>query len=151
MLLLQQICGLAVGDGMDEIEISLTFPIELGAEVLTEPAVSEAINGTDGVRVVSGQDGRQSGGAFEDFGAVTVAILGSAGAVAGIRALFGVIKTAVEQAYQIRRERQAQEHELRKLILILGHKRNEIDLDQGHEQIEARIAQLERDALELVP
>jgi hypothetical protein len=138
------------GGVMYEIEISLTMPIELGSEVLTAPDVLEALSGVDGVKVVSSSDGRQAGAAFEDFGAIAVAILGSAAAVEGIKALFGVIKTAVEQAYQTRRERQAQDHEMRKLILILGHERNEIDLTQRHEQIEARIAQLERKALELV-
>ena len=51
----------------------------------------------------SSSDGRGAGAAFEDFGAVAVAILGSAGAAAGVKALFGVIETAVEQAYQTRR------------------------------------------------
>ncbi|MGN6792318.1 MAG: hypothetical protein ACTHJW_07990 [Streptosporangiaceae bacterium] len=135
---------------MDEIQISLTMPVELGAEVLSAPDVSEAIGGVDGVRVVTGSDGRQAGAAFVDFGATAIAILGSAAAVAGIKALFGVIKTAVEQAYKTHRERQAQNHELRKLILILGNKRNEIDLDQRAEQINERIAQLEREALKLI-
>lgn len=150
LLLLQQMCRLVAEGVMDEIEISLTMPVELGAEVLTAPLVSEAISGVDSVRVVSRSDGRQAGAAFEDFGATAIAILGSAAAVAGIKALFGVIKTAVEQAYKTHGERQAQDHELRKLILILGNKRNEIDLDQRAEQINERIAQLEREAIELI-
>jgi hypothetical protein len=136
---------------MNELEISLTMPIGLGAEVLTAPGVRDALSGVDGIQVVSRSDGRQAGGAFEDFSATAIAILGSAGAATGIKALFGVIKTAVEQAHQIRREGQAQDHELRKLVLILGHKRSEIDLDQRAEQIQARIAQLEREALEQIP
>jgi hypothetical protein len=135
---------------MDEVQVSLTLPVELGAEVLTHPGVQEALSGAANVRVLSSSDPRETGAAFEDVGAIAVAILGSAGAVAGIKALFGVIKTAIEQAHQTRRERQAQEHELKKLILVLGRKRNEIDLDQSLEQIERRVAELEREAIELV-
>jgi hypothetical protein len=135
---------------MDEVQISLVFPVELGAEVLSSPSVQDALSGAAGARVLSSSDPRQTGAAFEDFGAIAIAILGSAGAVAGIEALFAVIKTAIEQAHQTRRERQAQEHELRKLILVLGHKRNEIDLDQSLEQIQRRVAEVEREAVELV-
>jgi len=46
------------------------------------------------------------------------------------------------------RDRQSQQHDMQKLVLILGTRREEIDLAKDLEQIEARVDELEHQATE---
>jgi len=135
---------------MATVEIALSMPVELGAEVVTGPSMQAALKATPAVRIVSGTGRAADGAAYEDFGAFTVALFGTAGAVAGIKGIFDVIRTAVSEAYQTRREQQAQQHELRKLILVLGARRDEIDLDRDLDDIERQIDELEQEAMDLI-
>jgi hypothetical protein len=139
-----------MGSAMASVEISLSMPSELGAEVVTSRSVQAALNASPGVRVASGADRKADGSAYEDFGAITVALFGTAGAVAGIKGIFEVIRTAIIEAHKTRREHQAQQHELRKLILVLGARRDEVDLDRDLADIERQIAGLEQEAMALI-
>jgi hypothetical protein len=55
-------------------------------------------------------------------------VLGTPSAVAAVTGLFAVIRTTIKEAHMTIRDRQSQQHDLQKLVLVLGARREEIDL-----------------------
>ena len=131
---------------MDDISVALEMPIQLGRIVVSSPAVQAALDNNPDAKVRSQSAGTDPEGAYRDFGATALLVMGTPSAVAAVTSLFAVIRTAIKEAHKTLRERQGQEHEMRKLVLILGASRDEIDLAKDLKEIEMRIDELEREA-----
>ena len=135
---------------MATIDMSLTMPAELGAIVAATEDVQAAIHGNPDMKVLSTGSEAYEGGAFQDFGATLLLILGTAGGAAAVTGIFSVIKTAIIEAHKTRRQLYAQRHDLRKILLSVGLKRIEIDLSQEVEEIERVVNQAGQEA-EVLP
>ncbi len=133
---------------MDDISVALEMPIQLGRIVVSSPVVQASLYDHPDAKVRSQSAGSDPEGAYRDFGATALLVLGTPSAVAAVTSLFSVIRTAIKEAHQTVRERQGQDHEMRKLVLILGARRDEIDLAKDLKEIEMRIDELEREATE---
>jgi hypothetical protein len=131
---------------VDDISVALEMPIELGRIVVSSPAVRTSLDNNPDAKVRSQSAGSDSEGAYRSFGATALLILGTPSAVAAVTSLFAVIRTAIREAHKTLRERQDQDYEMRKLVLILGARRDEIDLAKDLKEIEMRIDELEREA-----
>ncbi len=129
-------------------EISLTMPVDLGAQVIADQGVQSALQKNEGIRVGSIATKRDAGGAFQDFGATAIAILATPAAAAAITGLFKVIKVAIEEAHKTRRLQYAQRHDLKKLVLSLGQKDYTINLEDNLQTIERRVTELENEAIQ---
>lgn len=68
--------------------------------------------------------------------------------MAAVTGLFAVIRTTIKEALTTIRDRQRQQHDLQKLVLVLGARREEIDLAKDLREIEARLDELEHHATE---
>lgn len=130
------------------VEISLGMPAELGALVVARDTVQTTLKVNRGVRIVPTARERDVGGAFRDFGATALAILGTAAASAAVKGIFDVIKTAVIEAHKTRRQLYSERHEFRKLVLVLGHSKTEINLDDSLQQIERMLNELEEETVQ---
>lgn len=129
---------------MEPIEIRLTMPLELGAAVASKPEVQKAVaNGV--MKIVSVATPREASGTFHDFGATAVVLLGTAAAGAAVKGIFDVIKTVVQEAYKTHRQKQSHERAQKMLMLKLGEKTAEINLEDELEDIQALIAALEQE------
>ena len=131
---------------MTGILVGLEMPIEFGAVVVSSSAVQESLRDNPGAMVCSQSMSRDVGGAYQDSGATALLVLGTPTAFAAVKGLFSVIRTVISEAHKTQRARQSQEHELRKLVLILGEEREKIDLAMSLEEIETRVDMLERQA-----
>lgn len=134
---------------MANIEVSLQMPTKTGSAIVASTVVQEALREHPDVKVQSVGVKKEKGGAFQDFGATAVAILGTAAAVAAVKGLFAVIRAAIMEAHRTSRERQKQEHERRKLVLVIQARQEEIDLDRTKAELEAQVSRLEQEALSL--
>ena len=128
---------------MEPIEVRLTLPLKLGAVVASKADVQKAAAKAN-VKIASVATPKEARGTFRDFGATAVVLLGTVAAGAAVKGLFDVIKTVVQEAYKTHRQKQAHQHEQNMLMLKIGEKTTEIDLDQKLEDIEALIAGLEQ-------
>lgn len=135
-------------DDVAEISVALEMPIELGRSVVSSPAIRSSLDNSPYARLASRAPSRDAEGAHRDFGAASLVVLGTPSAVAAVTGLFAVIRTAIKEAHMTIRDRQGQQHELQKLVLVLGARREEIDLAKDLEEIEARVDELEHQATE---
>ena len=133
---------------MNDISVALEMPIELGRIVVSSPVVRACLDNNPDAKVRSQAAARDAEGAYRDFGATALLVLGTPSAVAAVTGLFAVIRTAIKEAHKTLRERQNQDHEMRKLVLILGAKREEIDLAKDLKEIDTRVDELEHEATE---
>jgi hypothetical protein len=132
-------------DDMAEISVALEMPIALGRSVVASPTVRSALDNSPYARLTSRPAQRDVEGAHRDFGATALLVLGTPSAVAAVTGLFAVIRTAIREAHLTIRDRQSQLHDLQKLVLVLGARREEIDLAKDLEEIEARVDELEHE------
>lgn len=58
------------------------------------------------------------------------------------------VRATIKEAHRTIRERQSQQHDLQKLVLVLGAKREEISLARDLEGIEARVDEFQHQATE---
>jgi hypothetical protein len=135
-------------DDVAEISVALEIPIELGRSVVSSPTVKSSLDNSPYARLTSRAASRDADGAHRDFGATSLLVLGTPSAVAAVTGLFAVIRTTIKEAHMTIRDRQSQQHDMQKLVLILGTRREEIDLAKDLEQIEARVDELEHQATE---
>jgi hypothetical protein len=126
----------------ESLEISLVIPIELGADVISKPKVVAQLNDTPGVTVVSSSNHNSSSGAYRDVGGTAVVLLGTAVAVAAVRGLFDLLKTVIHEAYETRRSRDMQQHEMRILLLRVAGVEHLLDLNLSIETIDSELARL---------
>jgi hypothetical protein len=133
---------------MNDISVVLEMPVQLGRIILSSPVVRASLDNNPDAKVRSRSARSDPEGANRDFGATALLVLGTPSAVAAVTSLFAVIRTAIQEAHKTIRERQGQDHEMRKLVLILGARRDEIDLAKDLKEIERRIDELEHEATE---
>jgi hypothetical protein len=137
-------------DDVAEISVALEMPIELGRTVASSPTVRSAVDNSPYARIVWRADSQDSEGAHRDFGAASLLLLGTPSAVAAVTGLFAVIRTMIKEAHRTIRDRQNQQYELQRLVLVLGARREEIDLASDLKEIEARLDELQHQATEKV-
>jgi hypothetical protein len=135
-------------DDVAEFSVALEMPIELGRSVVSSPRVRSSLDNNPYARLTSRAATQDAEGAHRDFGAASLLVLGTPSAVAAVTGLFAVIRTMIKEAHMTIRDRQSQQHDLQKLVLVLGAKREEIDLAKDLEEIEARVDELEHQATE---
>ena len=135
---------------MADMEISLQMPAGLGAIVTATNDVQTALQRNQHVHVRPMSIDQDASGAFRDFGATAIAILGTASAAAAIKGLFEVIKTAVIEAHKTHRQKMTQEHELKKLFLAIGKREIELDLDNDIQAITECLGGLEQEMVAAV-
>jgi hypothetical protein len=128
---------------MAPTEITLTMPVELGAQVMSKPAVEEAVKAAKGVRVQATAPDRRADGTFEDASAVLLMIMATPAAAAAIKGIFDLLRTVITEAHRTRREEAAHRHDLRKVLLTIGATRTEIDLREDLSQVQRRVDELE--------
>lgn len=133
---------------MAEIFVALEMPIELGRTVVSSPVVRSSVDNCPCARIVSQAASRDSEGAHRDFGAASLLLLGTPSAVAAVTGLFAVIRTMIKEAHRTIRDRQSQQYDLQKLALVLGARREEIDLARDLEDIEGRLDELHHQVTE---
>lgn len=133
---------------MNAILVTLEIPIHLGRVVISSPVVQASLDNNLDVKVRSRHTGREQEDPYRDFGATTLLVLGTPSAVAAVTGVFSVIRTVIKEAHKTRREHQGQDHEMRKLVLILGVRRGEIDLDKDLVEIETHVEEFEHEAIE---
>jgi len=131
---------------MTTISVSLEMPIDLGSSVVASPSVQASLRAHPEARVVAKGESRDVGGAYQDFGATAILVLGTPALAAGVKGLFSVIRTAIVEAHTTRREKSRQDHEIDKLVLVLDAERNEIDLGESMDDLQARLDALEQAA-----
>jgi hypothetical protein len=135
-------------DDVAEIFVALEMPIELGRTVVSSPVVRSSVDNCPYARIEPQAASRDSGGAHRDFGAASLLLLGTPSAVAAVTGLFAVIRTMIKEAHRTMRDRQNQQYDLQRLVLVLGARREEIDLARDLENIEERLDELHRQATE---
>ena len=133
---------------MAEISVALEMPIELGRSVVSSPTVRSSLDNSPYARLTSRAASSDAEGAHRDFGVTSLLVLGTPSAVAAVTGLFAVIRTTIKEAHTTIRDRQRQQHDLHKLVLVLGARREEIDLTKDLKEIEARLDELEHQATE---
>jgi hypothetical protein len=135
-------------DDVAEISVAVEMPIELGRSVVSSPVVRSSVDNSPYARIVSRAASRDSEGAHRDLGAASLLVLGAPSTVAAVTGLFAVIRTTIKEAHRTIRECQSQQHDLQKLVLVLGAKREEINLARDLKEIEARVDELRHQATE---
>lgn len=123
------------------------MPIELGGLVVASEPVQSALRANPDANVSSVAVDHEAGGAYQDFGATALVVLGAPAVVAAVKGLFSVIRTAIREAHRTRRQSSSEDHEFRKLVLVLDAKREEIDLTAEIDAIDARVSALESEAI----
>jgi hypothetical protein len=137
-------------DDVAELSVALEMPIELGRSVVSSPTVRSCLDNSPYARLASRAATEETGGPHRDFGAGLLLVLGTPSAVAAVTGLFAVIRTTIKEAHLTIRDRQSQQHDLHKLVLVLGARRKEIDLTKDLEEIETRVDELEHQAIKQV-
>ncbi len=131
---------------MAEIFVALEMPTELGRAALSSPVVRSSVDNCPDAHIVSRPASQDSEGAHRDFGTASLLLLGTPSAVAAVTGLFAVIRTMVKEAHRTIRDRQSQQYNLQRLVLVLGARREEIDLASDLKEIEARLDELQHQA-----
>jgi hypothetical protein len=134
-----------------EIVVALEMPIEIGRSVVSSPVVRSSVDDCPYARIVSRAASQDSEGAHRDFGTASLLLLGTPSAVAAITGVFAVIRTMIKEAHRTVRDRQSQQYDLQRLVLVLGARREEIDLARDLKEIEARLDDLQHQATEKLP
>jgi hypothetical protein len=135
-------------DDVAEIFVALEMPTELGRSVISSPAVRSSVDECPYARIVSRAASQDSEGAHRDFGSASLLLLGTPSAVAAVTGLFAVIRTMIKEAHITIRDRQSQQYDLQRLVLVLGARREEIDLARDLKEIEARLDELQHQTSE---
>ena len=133
---------------MAEMLVALEMPIEIGRSVVSSPAVRSSVDDCPYARIVSRAASPDSEGAHRDFGTASLLLLGTPSAVAAVTGVFAVIRTMIKEAHRTIRDRQSQQYDLQRLVLVLGARREEIDLARDLKEIEARLDELQDQATE---
>lgn len=136
---------------MAEILVALEMPIEIGRSVVSSPVVRSSVDDCPYARIVSRAASQDSEGAHRDFGTASLLLLGTPSAVAAVTGVFAVIRTMIKEAHRTVRDRQSQQYDLQRLVLVLGARREEIDLARDLKEIEARLDDLQHQATEKLP
>jgi hypothetical protein len=134
-----------------EILVTLEMPIEIGRSVVSSPVVRSSVDDCPYARIVSRAASQDSEGAHRDFGTTSLLLLGTPSAVAAVTGVFAVIRTMIKEAHRTVRDRQSQQYDLQKLVLVLEARREEIDLARDLKEIEARLDDLQHQATEKLP
>jgi hypothetical protein len=134
-----------------EILVALEMPIEIGRSVVSSPVVRSSVDDCPYARIVSRAASQDSEGAHRDFGTTSLLLLGTPSAVAAVTGVFAVIRTMIKEAHRTVRDRQSQQYDLQKLVLVLEARREEIDLARDLKEIEARLDDLQHQATEKLP
>ena len=133
---------------MAEILVALEMPIEIGRSVVSSPVVRSSVDDCPYARIVSRAASQDSEGAHRDFGTASLLLLGTPSAVAAVTGVFAVIRTMIKEAHKTVRDRQSQQYDLQRLVLVLEARREEIDLARDLKEIEARLDDLQHQATE---
>lgn len=136
---------------MAEILVALEMPIEIGRSVVSSPVVRSSVDDCPYARIVSRAASQDSEGAYRDFGTASLLLLGTPSAVAAVTGVFAVIRTMIKEAHKTVRDRQSQQYDLQRLVLVLGARREEIDLARDLKEIEACLDDLQHQATEKLP
>lgn len=136
---------------MAEILVALEMPIEIGRSVVSSPVVRSSVDDCPYARIVSRAASQDSEGAHRDFGTTSLLLLGTPSAVAAVTGVFAVIRTMIKEAHRTVRDRQSQQYDLQRLVLVLGARREEINLARDLKEIEARLDELQHQATEKLP
>lgn len=136
---------------MAEILVALEMPVEIGRSVVSSPVVRSSVDDCPYARIVSRAASQDSEGAHRDFGTASLLLLGTPSAVAAVTGVFAVIRTMIKEAHRTVRDRQSQQYDLQRLVLVLGARREEIDLARDLKEIEARLDELQHLATEKLP
>ena len=136
---------------MAEILVALEMPIEIGRSVVSSPVVRSSVDDCPYARIVSRAASQDSEGAHRDFGTASLLLLGTPSAVAAVTGVFAVIRTMIKEAHRTVRDRQSQQYDLQRLVLVLGARREEIDLARDLKEIEARLDDLQDQATAKLP
>jgi len=134
-----------------EILVALEMPIEIGRSVVSSPVVRSSVDDCPYARIVSRAASQDSEGAHRDFGTASLLLLGTPSAVAAVTGVFAVIRTMIKEAHRTVRDRQSQQYDLQKLVLVLEARREEIDLSRDLKEIEARLDDLQDQATAKLP
>jgi len=134
-----------------EILVALEMPIEIGRSVVSSPVVRSSVDDCPYARIVSRAASQDSEGAHRDFGTASLLLLGTPSAVAAVTGVFAVIRTMIKEAHRTVRDRQSQQYDLQRLVLVLGARREEIDLARDLKEIEARLDDLQDQATAKLP
>lgn len=133
---------------MNSMEISLIMPSKLGSRVVSRETVMKAVSEKPDLKIQSVGSDDVEKGAFKDFGATLLILTGSAAGATAMKGIFDVLKTVIQEAYRARRERYATDAELRKIELLLEHKRTEFDLDEPLATLEKQLESIYCDAFQ---
>ncbi len=133
---------------MAEIFVALEMPTELGGAVFSSPVVRSCVDNCPDARIVSRAASQDGEGAYRDFGTTSLLLLGTPSAVAAVTGLFAVIRTMIKEAHKTIRDRQSHQYDLQRLVLVLGARREEIDLARDLKEIEARLDEIQGQATE---
>ena len=136
---------------MAEILVALEMPIEIGRSVVSSPVVRSSVDDCPYARIVSRAASQDSEGAHRDFGTASLLLLGTPSAVAAVTGVFAIIRTMIKEAHRTVRDRQSQQYDLQRLVLVLEARREEIDLARDLKEIEARLDDLQHQATEKLP
>jgi hypothetical protein len=131
-----------------EVFVALEMPAGLGRAAFASPVVRSSVDNCPDARIGSRAASQDSEGAHRDFGTATLLLLGTPSAVAAVTGLFAVIRTMIKEAHRTIRDRQSQQYELQRLVLVLGARREEIDLARDLKEIEARLDEIQHQAIE---
>ena len=133
---------------MAEILVALEMPREIGRRVVSSPVVRSCLDNCPYARITSRAASQDSEGAYRDFGSASLLLLGTPSAVAAVTGVFAVIRTMIKEAHKTIRDRESQQYDLQRLVLVLGARREEIDLARDLKEIEARLDELQHQATE---
>jgi hypothetical protein len=133
-------------DDVTGIFVALEMPSELGRAAFSSPVARSSVDNCPDARIVSRAASQDSEGAHRDFGTASLLLLGTPSAVAALTGLFAVIRTMIKEAHRTIRDRQSQQYDLQRLVLVLGARREEIDLARDLKEIEARLDELQHQA-----
>ena len=131
---------------MAEVFVALEMPAGLGRAAFASPVVRSSVDNCPDARIGSRAASQDSEGAHRDFGTATLLLLSTPSAVAAVTGLFAVIRTMIKEAHRTIRDRQSQQYKLQRLVLVLGARREEIDLASDLKEIEARLDELQHQA-----
>ena len=135
--------SVSVSGGRGQIFVALEMPAELGRAVFSSPVVRSCVDNCPDARIVSRVASQDGEGANRDFGTASLLLLGTPSAVAAATGLFAVTRTMIKEAQKTIRDRQRQESDLQRLVLVLGARREEIDLARDLREIEARLDEIQ--------
>jgi hypothetical protein len=115
----------------DTVNVKLIIPAELGAAVLADSELRQLIKESPGVEVEPVPATTDTTEGLEDIATTVIAIASAPAAVAAVNGLFKLFHIIVEKAYELRKLKMEQEHELTKILLQVEQQSIPIPLDQN--------------------